>query len=61
MDMTITIVDGKFETTLYEKVDNLYLYIPAHSSHLRGVFTGLIFGQVLRICHLCSKKSDADI
>jgi hypothetical protein len=60
MDMTITIVEGKFETTLYEKVDNLYLYIPSHSSHPRGVFTGLVFGQVLQIRRLCSKKADAD-
>ena len=46
--------------TLYEKPQNLYLYIPPHSSHPRGVFTGLIFGQVLRIRRLCSKRADAD-
>jgi hypothetical protein len=48
------------ETTLFEKAMNLYLYIPPHSAHPRGVFTGLIFGQILRICRLCSKKRDAD-
>jgi hypothetical protein len=42
------------------KEQNLYLYIPPHSSHPHGVFTGLIFGQVLRIRGLCSKQSDAD-
>ena len=60
MDMTITIVDGSIETTLYEKPQNLYLYIPPHSSHPRGVFTGLIFGQILRIRRLCTHKKDAD-
>jgi hypothetical protein len=61
MDLTISIVDdGKLETTLFEKPMNLYLYIPPHSSHPRGVFTGLVFGQVLRIRRLCSKQSDAD-
>lgn len=55
MDLTITIVNGRLETTLFEKEQNLYLYIPPHSSHPRGVFTGLIFGQVLRIRRLCSK------
>lgn len=59
MDMTVTIVDGRLETTLYEKPQNLYLYIPPHSSHPRGVFTGLIFGQVLRIRRLCTNQIDA--
>ena len=61
MDMTITIVDGKLETTLYEKEQNLYLYIPPHSSHPKGVFSGLIFGQVLRIRRLCTKRADANM
>jgi hypothetical protein len=60
MDLTITIVDGKLETTLFEKAMNLYLYIPPHSAHPRGVFTGLVFGQILRIRRLYSKKRDAD-
>ena len=60
MDLTITIVNGRLETTLYEKAMNLYLYLPPHSSHPRGVFTGLIFRQVLQIRRLCSHKQDAD-
>jgi hypothetical protein len=60
MDLTITIVDGKMKTTLFEKAMNLYLYIPPHSAHPRGVFTGLIFEQILQIRRLCSKKRDAD-
>ena len=60
MDMTISIVNNRIETDLYEKALNLYLYIPPHSSHPRGVFTGLILGQILRIRRLCSKQSDAN-
>ena len=60
MDLTITIKNGHLETTLYEKAMNLYLYLPPHSSHPRGVFTGLIFGQVLRIRRLCTHSTDAD-
>eukprot|EP00956_Cyclotella_meneghiniana_P007749 scaffold10339_cov41-Cyclotella_meneghiniana.AAC.5 len=56
MDLTISIVDGKIETTIFEKSQNLYLYIPPHSSHPRGVLTGLIFGQVLRFRHLCTHR-----
>ena len=58
--MTITIVDGQLETTLFENAMNLHLYLLPHSSHPRGVFTGLIFGQVLRIRRLCTHKRDAD-
>eukprot|EP00956_Cyclotella_meneghiniana_P029144 scaffold69773_cov54-Cyclotella_meneghiniana.AAC.1 len=59
MDLTISIVNNKIETDLYEKELNLYLYIPPHSSHPRGVFTGLISGQVLRIKRLSSNQLNA--
>ena len=60
MDLTISIEGDRLSTTLFEKAQNLYLYIPPHSAHPHGVATGLIFGQVLRVRRLCSKKADAD-
>jgi hypothetical protein len=60
MDLTITVSGTKLTTTLYEKPQNLYLYIPPHSSHPKGVLTGLVLGQVLRIRRLCSSQQDAN-
>jgi len=60
MDMTISIENGKIETTLYSKPLALYLYIPPHSCHAPGVLTGLICGMVLRIHQLCTKEKDVD-
>eukprot|EP00804_Cyclotella_cryptica_P028395 CCRYP_014191-RA/>CCRYP_014191-RA protein AED:0.39 eAED:0.39 QI:0/-1/0/1/-1/0/1/0/136 len=60
MDLTISIEGERLSTTLYEKPQNLYLYLPPHSSHPRGIAAGLIIGQVLRIRRLCSKQEDAN-
>ncbi len=60
MDLTISIIGNCVETTLFEKPQNLYLYLPAHSSHPPGQGTGLVLGQVLRFRRLCSKVDDAD-
>ena len=60
MDLTISITGNKLTTTLFEKAQNLYLYLPPHSAHSKGVLTGLVFGQVLRVRRLCSFRTDAD-
>ena len=60
MDMTISIENGKVETSLYSKPLNLYLYIPSHSCHAPGVLRSLISGMILRIHQLCSKAEDID-
>ncbi len=58
MDMTLTIVGDKIETTLYEKPTALHLYIPPHSSHPPGCVKGHIYGETLRIHRLCSEQED---
>ena len=58
LDITITIENGKIETKLFEKLLNLYLYIPPHSAHPPGVLKGLVLGNCYRIYSLCSKKTD---
>ena len=60
MDLTISITDGKLSTTLFEKEQNLHLYLPPTSSHPKGCGTGLVFGYVLRARWLCSNQADAD-
>ena len=59
MDLTISVINGCLESTLYEKPQNLYLHLPPHSSHPSGIEWGLIFGQLLRIRCLCSSTTDA--
>ena len=58
MDMTISIRKDRIVTSLYEKLMNLYLYIPPHSAHPPGVLTGLVSGNILRIHLLCSDEDD---
>ena len=58
MDLTISIDQGKIHTTLYEKPNNLHLYIPPHSCHPPGVLQGMVFGCIHRIYTLCSDPAD---
>jgi hypothetical protein len=54
MDLKLTIHSSKIHSTLYKKKQNLYLYIPPHLAHPKGMLNGLIFGITLRIHRLCS-------
>ena len=58
--MTIAIREDQIITSLYEKVMNIYLYIPPHSDHPPGVLTRLVSGNILWIHSLCSKQDDID-
>ncbi|KAL7537077.1 hypothetical protein ACHAWF_005654 [Thalassiosira exigua] len=60
MNMTIYIAGNKIETTLSCKPLALHVHNPSHSCHAPAVLTGLIFGEVLRICTLCSKPTYHD-
>ena len=58
LDITITIKDTHLHTTLFEKLLNLYLFIPPHSAHPPGVLNGLVLGNCHRIYTLCSDRDD---
>jgi hypothetical protein len=61
MDLQLKIHDRKIQSTLYEKQQNLYLYIPPHSAHPKSMLTGLIYGNILRIHRLCSTQHEIKI
>ena len=57
--MTISIKENRFHTTLFEKSQNLYLYIHPVSCHPPGCLKGLIYGNIRHITLLCSDIDDA--
>ena len=61
MDMIISIRKDRIITSLYEKSMNLYLYIPPHSAHPRGVLTGIVSDNILWIHSLCSKQDGIEL
>jgi hypothetical protein len=59
LDLTITITtNGFLKTKLYEKPENLYLYLPANSSHPFANLKGLVHGMVYRTIRLTSDFAD---
>ena len=58
MDMTLSIVDGRIQTTLYEKPMNLHLYNPPSSAHPPGLLPGMVQGMLFRIYTLCTDPKD---
>jgi len=59
MDLSISITADKISTTIHEKPQNLYLYIPPSSAHPKGILRGLITGSILRYYGLCTNPTDA--
>jgi hypothetical protein len=58
LDLSITLISGKVSTCLYEKVLNLYLYLPPHSCHPPGVLKGHILGRIKHIYNLTMSLAD---
>ena len=63
LDITIEIdpeSPDRLSHTLFQKVQNLYLYLPAHSAHPPGVVKGLVHGMYNSNVHLNSNRDDID-
>ena len=59
LDLNITLSRNTIATSIYEKLQNLYLYIPPHSScHSPVVIKGLIYGCVNCAKALCTNEKD---
>jgi hypothetical protein len=55
LDLQLTIEsNATISTRLYEKAQNLYLYVPANNSHPMSSLKGLIHGMVFRTLNLTS-------
>ncbi|KAL7478373.1 hypothetical protein ACHAW6_004142 [Cyclotella cf. meneghiniana] len=58
IDLTLSIVNNRVTTTIYEKKHNLYLYIPPQSAHPSGITKSLVFGYILCLHCLCTNRRD---
>jgi len=59
LDLNLSIRDDRIHSSLFEKANNLHLFLPARSAHPPGVLYGIIAGSVHRSFSLCSDRSDA--
>ena len=58
MDLTISIEHSRLTTKIFEKAQNLYLYLPLTSCHTPGILKGTIIGMIYRYYALTTKSSD---
>ena len=58
LDLSISITSNGFTTNLFEKPENLYLYISPASAHPPGVFKGTIIGMIFRFHRLISCRNE---
>ena len=63
LDITISIEHPSLEIsfTLFQKQQNLYLYLPAHTAHPPGVLKGLVHGMYYSTKHLNSDPRDIEL
>ena len=60
LDVKITIVENKLQTTVYSKPTDSHLYLHATSCHNRASINGIPKGVSLRLRRLCSSDEDFD-
>ena len=54
LDVSVSVVDGKFQTDLYTKKTDCHQYIHFESCHPRHTKTSCVYSQGLRLRRLCS-------
>jgi hypothetical protein len=60
LDLTLTLRGATISCTLFEKAQNLHLYLPPRSAHPPGMLFGVIAGTIFRARSLCSDPQDAN-
>jgi hypothetical protein len=58
LDIWITLRNGKFITSLYQKPINEFQYLPCSSNHPIHILTGWIYGELTRFCRLSTLEID---
>ena len=58
MDLLITIIDGKLETTVYSKPTDGHLYLHHNSCHPKGTKIGVQKGVALRLRRICTSDEE---
>ena len=58
LDLELVIEGGRIVTRTFQKVNNPYLYLPAHSAHAPGIIQGTVYGLLQRYYYQNSRHSD---
>ena len=58
LDLTLTIDNGMISTKTFQKAMNLFLYIPRHSMHPKGLSEGMIYGLLYTFNRQNTKEED---
>ena len=58
LDITVSLMNGLLETTLYTKPTDGHMYLNRSSCHPRHVIKNIPKGQFIRIRRICSQKSE---
>ena len=58
LNLLISIVNNRMETTVYSKPTDAHLYLNANSSHPKSQILGIAKGVALRLRRICSRDVD---
>ena len=61
LDLLISILNGRLETTVYSKPTDSHLYLHATSCHKKSSIEGIQKGVALRLRRICSRDEDYEL